>query len=300
LGELNLKALALEGITSSYLYEDGSMKDCLLTKENYIETDYGKWLIQYSAGTERRKYTKSLSFYRSGQVKSISFETPMWVNTPMGSYEAELVTFYENGSINRVFPLNGQLNGFWSEEDEYNLSKPCSFKVLDQEISCRVIGFRFYESGQLRSITLWPKERLHFNTDINIRIGFTLTESGKLQSFEPALPTSLVTRIGEIVAYDSEALGINADKNSVVFDNKGAIYTLKTETTTIIVKKNKRQIHQFSPKLVKSQAEENQLVIMPLQIVFEKDSTKIYDGIWHEFMNSEYEIVTKTLSALEF
>ena len=37
--------------------------------------------------------------------------------------DAELVTFHADGSLRRVFPLNGKLSGYWTEADEGALAK---------------------------------------------------------------------------------------------------------------------------------------------------------------------------------
>jgi hypothetical protein len=38
-----------------------------------------------------------------------------------------LITFYEDGSIESLFPLNGQISAFWSEEEEGALARKFDF-----------------------------------------------------------------------------------------------------------------------------------------------------------------------------
>ena len=37
---------------------------------------------------------------------------------------AEQVSFYESGALKRIFPLNGTLSGYWTQEDEAKLATP--------------------------------------------------------------------------------------------------------------------------------------------------------------------------------
>ena len=90
-------------------------------------------------------------------------------------------------------------------------------------------GICFYKSGDIRSITLFPNEVINVSTkygDIGVKNGFSLYESGLLKSIEPAVPTIIKTPIGDITAYDVNSIGINADSNSIEFDEEGRIINL--------------------------------------------------------------------------
>jgi len=108
-----------------------------------------------------KKQLAVLSFYKSGNIKSISLEQQTEISTPIGIFPAELVTFYEDGSINSLFPLNGQISGFWSEEEEGELAQKYHFSFPFGDFYAKIIGLRFYPDGRVRSLILWPNETNH-------------------------------------------------------------------------------------------------------------------------------------------
>ena len=110
---------ALAGISNSMTYKDGSLKSCMLNAENRIQTPVGEIIPQYRVaelGERQKKHRSSLSFFESGQIKSASLDRMMPLQTPIGVFKTEFVTFYEDGSVNRLFPLNGHIDGYWSEK----------------------------------------------------------------------------------------------------------------------------------------------------------------------------------------
>ncbi|HEX2925238.1 MAG TPA: hypothetical protein VHP38_03115, partial [Ruminiclostridium sp.] len=210
----------LSGIVSAFCYDSGRIKECILSQKNIIHTKYGKLIPKYGPDEVRRKYCHSISFYESGAVKSISLETSTRIETPLGTFPAELVTFYENGSLKRIFPLNGHLNGYWSEADEEKLCEEFQFSFPFGSFRTKIIGLCFYECGSLKSMTLWPGETVILRTSFGllpVRIGFSLFESGKLKSAEPAYEITVSTPIGSVEAYDENVVGIHADCNSLCF-----------------------------------------------------------------------------------
>ena len=62
-----------------------------------------------------------------------------------------------------MFLLDGKLSGYWSEDDEYNLAKTYKFNFEFASFEAKVISLHFYKTEELKSITLWPKERVKFN-----------------------------------------------------------------------------------------------------------------------------------------
>jgi hypothetical protein len=46
---------------------------------------------------------------------------------PVGTYPAELVTFYESGNSKRFFPLNGKISAFGARRTRKNLTKSFIF-----------------------------------------------------------------------------------------------------------------------------------------------------------------------------
>jgi hypothetical protein len=270
----------IKGITGSFTYEDGSISECTLDEYNEIPTKYGNFVPQYEKADIRKKDGRALSFHRSGAVKSISLEDQTPIQTTMGEVCAELITFYEDGSLNSVFPLNGQIGFSWSEEEEGKLAKPYHFSFSFAEFSAKIIVLRFYPNGNLRSLVLWPGETIDVATQygtIPVRIGFKLYESGVIQSIEPATEVSITTPIGVIRAYDTLAHGIDAGMNSLSFYEDGSIHTVATCGKIFIRNKKTGLFKNFFSKSKLGLTDEDYYLI-PIQITFEKDTVIMTDG----------------------
>ncbi|AKB78754.1 hypothetical protein MSHOH_2271 [Methanosarcina horonobensis HB-1 = JCM 15518] len=269
----------IKGITSFTTYDNGELNECKLNDYNLIHTKYGDFVPQYGDPGIRRKQLKALSFYKNGKVKSISLEQQTEVNTSIGTFPAELVTFFEDGSLNSLFPLNGQISGFWSEEDEGALAQKYDFTFPFGSFNVKIIGLRFYPGGKVRSLILWPTETITINTPagkIPIRTGFKLFEDGSIESVEPAKPVPVETPIGSINVYDANALGIDADKNSLGFDRNGRLTSLAT-FDIISVKKSNGERKIIFPKLKPGLMEDYEKV--PVKLFFGEDSVTIDDGM---------------------
>lgn len=274
---LTVETSGLKGITSFTTYDGGELKDCKLKEYNLIHTKYGDLVPQYGNPGFRKKQLAALSFYKNGKIKSISLEQQTEISTPIGILPAELVTFFEDGSINSLFPLNGQISGFWSEEEEGKLAQKLHFSFPFGDFCAKIIGLRFYPDGRVRSLILWPNERIIIDTPAGkmpVRIGFRLFEDGSIKSVEPAEPFLIETPIGSINAYDADALGIDADKNSVCFDEKGRLISLCTFDIITVRKKNGEKEIIF-PTLRPGLTTEYEKV--PIKLVFDTDTVSIGD-----------------------
>ena len=237
---LTVETSGLKGITNFTTYDNGELKDCKLEEYNLIHTKYGDLVPQYGDPGFRKKQLAALSFYKSGKIKSISLEQQTEISTPIGTFPAELITFFEDDSINSLFPLNGQISGFWSEE-EGELAQKFNFSFPFGDFCAKIIGLRFYQNGKIKSLILWPNEQIIIDTPVGkmpVRIGFKLFEDGSIESVEPAEPFLIETPIGSINAYDADALGIDADKNSVCFDERGILTSLCTFDIITVRKKS--------------------------------------------------------------
>ncbi|MDR2760006.1 MAG: hypothetical protein LBB78_11575, partial [Spirochaetaceae bacterium] len=180
----------IKGITSFTTWPDGGLHECRVDKENRIETPFGIFIPRYSRPDMRTKELKSIGFHKNGRVASICLEKQTLVKTPVGIIEAELLTFHEDGSLNSVFPLNGQIGFGWSEEDEGKLAPRHIFTLAVGTITVKLNGIRFYPGGSIRSLIFWPGEIITAKTpagDFPARIGLRFYEDGSLESFEPAL-----------------------------------------------------------------------------------------------------------------
>ena len=275
---LTVETSRLKGITNFTTYDGGGLKDCKIEEYNLIHTKYGDLVPQYGDPEFRKKQLAALSFYKSGKVKNISLEQQTEISTSIGIFPAEMVTFFEEGSINSLFPLNGQINGFWSEEEEGELAQKFHFSFPFGNFCAKIIGLRFYPDGRVRSLILWPNERIIINTPAGkmpVRIGFKLFEDGSIESVEPAEPFRIETPIGSINAYDADALGIDADKNSVGFDERGKLTSLTTFDIITVRKKNGEKEIIF-PKLRLGLTDEFEKV--PVKLIFDDDTVSTDDA----------------------
>ena len=274
----------LKGITSMETYSNGMMKSCILNEENSISTEYGELIPQYGEaiyGERQKKYRSSIAWYKNGQIKSIALDKQHEIKTPLGYYEAELITFYENGNLKRIFPLNGKIDGFWSEEDEGNLCKSYNFKLKNGEIEAKIIGIYLYDSGALKSISLWPNEVVEVKIKdklIEVRNGISFYENGKIKSIEPQNKLKIETPIGDIYAYDKDAIGIHGDQNSLVFSEEEEVIGITTTHSAVKVsEKDSERTQWIEPLIVDSLIEDDEKTILPLKIKFEENEIILTD-----------------------
>ena len=75
--------------------------------------------------------------------------------------------------------------------------------------------------------------------NIKARIGMSFYSDGKLKSIEPATPFVVSTPIGNFMAFDKDASGINGDSNSLLFAEDGSLRSFATSSNTIKVIDNK-------------------------------------------------------------
>jgi len=240
------------GISSLEKYPDGSIEGCTLLERNEIQTACGVLIPQYEDSSVRRKHIHSVTFYKSGRIKSIALHEQTMVKTSAGVLPAELLTFYESGRLKRVFPLNGKISAYWTEEDEFGLAEELPFAFIFGAFSVRVISVYFYESGAVKGLTLWPNEVVGLRLpagEAQARIGISLYPDGRLKSFEPALPQPVGTPLGVIEAYHDNAIGINGDNNSLGFYPNGAVKHLATnDFITVSDKKGNKTVFGTKPE----------------------------------------------------
>jgi hypothetical protein len=110
---------------------------------------------------------------------------------------------------------------------------------------------------------------------VPVRIGFKLFEDGKIESVEPAKPVAVETPIGSINAYDADALGIEADKNSLRFDRTGRLISLTTFDVITVRKSNGEKEIVYS-KLRPGLIDDFEKV--PIKLTFDGDTVSINDG----------------------
>lgn len=286
----------IRGIAAFDTYLSGEVKELFLKEENELETRIGSLIPAYNEEGDlfdrQRKLRSSLTFYPSGALKSVALEKKTRVLTPMGQMEAELVTFHEDGHLKRIFPLNGAINGYWTEEDEAGLAEPLKVSLPFTNFEAKVISLAFYASGNLRSLTLWPNEPILIDTafgQISTRIGFSLYENGHLKSLEPAHPFDLLTPIGPMTAYDKDAIGLHSDVNSLGFYEDGSLRTLTTDVHGVLIMNPYGVTRRMEPIEIKSYVEEDEVVTMPIKLTFHNDSLQIFARSLESFSYTDHE-----------
>jgi antitoxin component YwqK of YwqJK toxin-antitoxin module len=286
----------LTGIETCTYYSDGKVDACSICQPNILETPYGSLVPQYDDIGVRRKNNISLSFFSNGKLKSISLHEQTEVKTSIGIIPAEYITFYESGEIRRIFPLNGKLSGYWSEEEECELAENLHFSFPFASFSKKVIGIQFYKNGNIKSITFWPKEKISIQTsqgEITARTGISLYESGKLKSLEPNIPTPINTPIGTITAFDFTPLGINGDINSLAFFEDGRIQSILTYSSKVEVTDSNNEIKIYEPSTANISCGEMEDPV-PLKIDFDYD--KVIFNSSDEYVISSHKFITSKIA----
>lgn len=281
-----------DAIIASY-YDTGEPESYKIEEESTLDILGYRFTPLYGFFDDRRKEFPSVKVFKNGNIKSIGLNESTFIETKIGAFEVEKITFYEGGQINRLFLLDGNLSGYWSEEDEYNLAKIYKFDFDFANFESKVISLNFYKSGELKSLTLWPKDRVELNIgNYNIvgRIGFSVYESGKLKSCEPFRPTAINTPIGNVDAYDINAIGIHGDTNSLNFNEDGSIKSLITSTNTITVKTPSGDDIFHSPKKVRLYSNSEVMDTITLTLEF-GDDLVIIDGQYkYDLLENKFEI----------
>lgn len=275
---MQTKKINLWGIERAEYYESGALKNCMLGQKNEIKTPYGTLVPKYGPETERSRFSPSAAFYENGALQSMTLEKQTMIKTPVGEHLAEFVSFYESGALKRFFPLNGKISGFWGEEDEGKLCEALHFKLDCGSFNAKIIGMYFYESGKLKSMTLWPGEDIILKTNcglLPVRNGFSLYESGNVKSVEPAYEITIASPIGNITIFDETACGINGDENSLQFSEEGNISSFKTSRAKIAAHPIGKSQCIIEPALVPDSIDPEEMIKVPMTIILSKDSVTI-------------------------
>ena len=93
-------------------------------------------------------------------------------------------------------------------------------------------------------------------------------EDGALRSLEPAEPLEVPTPIGRLRTYDSEALGVSGDVNSLAFAPEGRLEALASTDCAVIATCG-GQTRRFAPGKRQSLCEEDAVDTVPLRLRFE-------------------------------
>ena len=193
---------------------------------NIINTKYGDILPCSGASDFRKKHRCAVCFFDSGSIRSVYLEEPQILYFPAGSFQTELITFYEDGNVKRIFPLYGQISAYWSIEEEVETAPYYDFEIKGETIHVRPQCLYFYPSGKLRAVTIWPCDEIEVPTpvgSIRTKLGFELYESGALRSIEPVFKTVIHTPEGDIRPYRYRPIMMHAENATLKFDEEGKI-----------------------------------------------------------------------------
>ncbi len=291
----------LSGVEFRSLFSNGKMDGCLVTQPNTLHTPYGDLVPQYEAEDMGRRTVKPIYFYKDGSLKSIALQSQTMIETSVGSIPAELVTFHKNGSIKRVFPLDGKLSGFWGWKNEFALASELTFISPVGTLSTKVIGLQFYESGALKSITLWPGQSLTVQTplgDVTVRKGLAFYESGAIRSFEPLKKIDIATPIGLITSYDNEPNGIHGDINSVQLAEDGSIEALSTVDHAVHVSAAKDSGELFHPGVKNNVCGDERKVSVPMKVRFSRNWVMFHDNPKFSFDLEHYRFEIRQMDMI--
>lgn len=268
------------GVDTFTCYPQGEIAGLRLSEKNMVVTEVGDLVPAYTE-TNRRKNKPSVEFDRDGMVTSVALEKQQEIMTPIGELPAELVKFYPTGELHRVFILDGQLSGFWTEEDERKLNIPLTFDLVFSKFQAMINGLCFYKNGEIKSITLFPGERISVESpvgELETKAGLSLYESGRLKSVEPAEPVMVNTPIGSIAAYDPDQIGLNADSNSLSFTEDGLIQSLVTCDNAVFVQTEEGVLEKYTPCIKSHPLYDEVLTVSGMKLEFDYQSNELVIG----------------------
>ncbi len=261
LASRHIRETTLHDITVTERHANGRIKRAFVNGDALVRSSWGDLVPQFSGDTDgesRRPRLAAVRLDRDGRLESLALEHVHELNTPLGPLPAELVTFYEDGSIKRIFPLNGKLSAYWSWQDEYTLAPeialplPEAVRPSESDLqTARFINILLMPDGGLRSATLWPGETLDIITPqgpARARVGVSFHEDGGLSSFEPVAPFCAPTPIGAFQGFDPDPEAVSGDVNSLGFATDGSVCRVTSIQDAIHVETQDGNVHRFAPQ----------------------------------------------------
>lgn len=261
----------IEALPGVELFPDGSVRSCRAARACPLDTPIGTLVPQFNANTLRKRQLPAILFHPNGMIRNLPLEEQVMVPTPLGPIPAELVTFHDSGELKRVFPLNGALNGYWTQEDELRLAAPMDLETPAGPVRAKFLSLYFGPRGSLRSLTLWPGQTIDVPSplgSVTARIGVSFFDSGAIRSLEPATPWAVPTPVGEVLAWNPDAIGISGDANSLLFRENGGLLGLVTSTNSFDVTLENGRMRRVSPPLRRHPCDADRMEAGPLALEF--------------------------------
>ena len=289
----------LKSVMNEEFYENGVLKECFLEDECVLQTPQGAFIPKYDYSDVRSKYRNSLSFYKSGQLKSVYLQNRTKIKSPVVDIEAEMITYYETGELHRLFPFYGKISGYWSEEEELSALEPFTGTVNGISFHHKVACYCFYSSGRIKSLTLAGNEELIVDSSVgtvHVRMGISFYDSGKIRSVEPEAETNIKTPVGTITAYDNTPIAVHGDDNSLKFTEDGRLLSVKTIKSGFEIIDHENKKIQILPKCRRSYWDIEKFEMVPVEVIFREEGVDILDsdGWIYEYSFHDHQIKSIT------
>ena len=229
--DINCKYGVLKGVYNSSYYENGILAQCSVSKKCELSTVYGKMYPTFDVEDDRKRVLHTIEFFENGDLKSISLDFPLTIKNSYGEFSAEKIIFFDSGIVKKIFPLNGKISGYWSEEDEWKLAEKYKFKVGEVEFDNKIMSISFYEDGNVKNVKLWKNESVLIKLGVETikAIGtISFYKNGSIKSFDPEKELKIITRFGEITCNRKIHENIFGECDSIVFDEMGNIKKIHT------------------------------------------------------------------------
>jgi len=255
--------------------EKGGIDTVLPGEKVVLETSLGQLIPRYTVDELSRKKEAPVKFYKSGELRSLPLEEFTEIPTSVGTVKAELITFYKSGAMRRLFPLNGKISGYWTEENEYKLAESLEIPTPLGTLSVKPIYLQFFESGELESILFWPDEKINILTsfgEVLIRKGISFHKNGNIKAFEPAREIEVISPIGSLKVYDPDPEGLFAESSAIQLYENGEIQSITTSSSQIEVMDENGETQIYAPTMVSSYCNESMYFVSPMRILFEQDN----------------------------
>lgn len=259
-------------------FADGSVRSCRAARACPLATPFGTFIPQFTANTLRKRQLPAILFYPNGMIRTLPLEEQQSASTPLGVLPAEQVTLYESGALKRVFPLNGALSGYWTQEDESGLAELLALDTPAGPLEAMYLSVYFGPQGNVRSLTLWPGQIVDAPCPLGslpVRTGISFYDNGAIRSVEPSTPWPMSTPVGQIVAWDPEVLGVCGDANSLRFRENGELSGLKTVAHSFTVTLENGRVRRVSPPLHRHPCDDARLVAGPLDVEFGQGTIRL-------------------------
>ena len=254
-------------------FPSGNPRRCSPSSDCAVVTTVGTLKPRSEADFPRHPDIQAVEFHDSGHPARVSIESAT-VTTPAGEIDAELLLFHPDGALRRVFPLDGHLDASWDEAKELHLAPTLTVPTPVGKLSARFLAIAFFPGGNVRSLTLWPRERLVLRTPAGafwIRTGISFHEGGTIESVEPHETVVVETPLGPLSAYDPSPLGVAGDRNSLAWNSAGALQRLATVVESFVCRADDGTEERWNPYFEPLNCEGGCGVSESIKLTFEGD-----------------------------